>query len=269
MTGMDWCTRTATSALASEVNATSPSIPAVLRPALRCVTCRTLTSVLAWLCSISLCRFLTRGQSCSCVALKIRCRSRRTCSSCSRQSMLSHQVVGAVVRVGLVFRSVHVVQACHRYRERMSGHRCPTCPSVPVVSCCSSSSAHLPTSARFRAQAPGPVSGQLCAAPGGGAGQYCRVFLLPFGRRRSLLGHPVPPRASAPLAIGLPRCDQRGPWRGFRVPHARDPAGIGCPLYPGDDGAEHGQAQSLTAASRLPTAGPCHPGTADRPGMCN
>src|SRR5260370_16086189 len=40
---MDWCTRTATFALASGVNATSPSIPAVLRPALRCVTCRTLT----------------------------------------------------------------------------------------------------------------------------------------------------------------------------------------------------------------------------------
>ena len=87
---MDWCTRTATSALASGVNATSPSIPAVLRPALRCVTCRTLTSVLARLRSISFCRFLTFGQSCSCDALKIRCRSRRTCSSCARQSILSH-----------------------------------------------------------------------------------------------------------------------------------------------------------------------------------
>jgi hypothetical protein len=75
------CTRTATSALASEVSATSPSIPAVLRPALRCVTCLTLTSVLARLRSISFCRFLTLGQSCSCAALKIRCRSRLTCSS--------------------------------------------------------------------------------------------------------------------------------------------------------------------------------------------
>ena len=76
----DWCTRTATCALASGVSATSPSIPAVLRPALRCVTCRTLTSVQARLRSISFCRFLTLGQSCSCVALKIRCLSRRTCS---------------------------------------------------------------------------------------------------------------------------------------------------------------------------------------------
>ncbi len=44
---MDWCTRTATCALVSGVSATSPSIPAVLRPVLRCVTCRTLTSVVA------------------------------------------------------------------------------------------------------------------------------------------------------------------------------------------------------------------------------
>src|SRR5215472_10258361 len=41
----DWCTRTAAPALASGVSATSPSIPAVLRPVLRCVTCRTLISV--------------------------------------------------------------------------------------------------------------------------------------------------------------------------------------------------------------------------------
>jgi hypothetical protein len=88
---MDWRTCTATSALASEVSATSPSIPAVLRPALRCVTCRTLTSVLARLRSISFCRFRTFAQSCSCAALKIRCRSRRTCSSCSRQSIRSHR----------------------------------------------------------------------------------------------------------------------------------------------------------------------------------
>ena len=40
------CTCTAISALAWLVSATSPSIPAVLRPVFRCVTCRTLTSVL-------------------------------------------------------------------------------------------------------------------------------------------------------------------------------------------------------------------------------
>jgi len=37
------CTRTASAILAGAVNATSPSIPAVLRPVLCCVACRTLT----------------------------------------------------------------------------------------------------------------------------------------------------------------------------------------------------------------------------------
>ena len=44
---------------AREVNATSPSIPAVVRPVLRCATCRTLTSVLDRLRNISFCRFRT------------------------------------------------------------------------------------------------------------------------------------------------------------------------------------------------------------------
>ena len=42
-----WWTQTAISALALEDSATCPSIPGVRRPALRCVTCRTLTSVFA------------------------------------------------------------------------------------------------------------------------------------------------------------------------------------------------------------------------------
>ena len=75
------CTRTAISALAWLVSATCPSIPAVRRPALRCVTCRTLTSVLLQLRSISFCKFLASGQSPSRTALKIRPRSRRTCPS--------------------------------------------------------------------------------------------------------------------------------------------------------------------------------------------
>ena len=65
-------------------------------------------------------------------------------------------------------------------------------------------------SARFRARAPGPVSGRLCRAPGGRAGNDGAGFPLPFGRRRSLPGHPVPPGASAPLAIGLPRRHRDG-----------------------------------------------------------
>ena len=60
--------------------------PRCHRPALRCVTCRTLTSVLLQLRSASFCRFLASGQSPSCTALKILPRSRRTRSSWRRQS---------------------------------------------------------------------------------------------------------------------------------------------------------------------------------------
>jgi hypothetical protein len=103
------CTCTASSILAWEVNATCPSIPAVLRPALRCVACRTLTSVLLQLRSINFCKFLTVARSCSCAALKIRCRSRRTLSSWWRQSTASHSYVTSKGPFTI---------------------RCPTCPSV-------------------------------------------------------------------------------------------------------------------------------------------
>ena len=79
------CACTASTILAGEVSATCPSIPAVLRPALRCVTCRTLTSVFDQLRSIIFCKDLSLARSCSCAALKILPRSRRTLSSCSRQ----------------------------------------------------------------------------------------------------------------------------------------------------------------------------------------
>jgi len=81
---------TAKSILAGEVSATFPSMPAVVRPALRCATWRTLRSVFDQLRSISFCRFLTWGQSPSFVALKILPRSRRTFSSWRRQATVSH-----------------------------------------------------------------------------------------------------------------------------------------------------------------------------------
>ena len=75
------CTCTAISARSFEDSATCPSIPAVLRPALRCVTCRTLTSVFDQDRSIIFCRDRTVAQSCSRVALKILRRSRLTLPS--------------------------------------------------------------------------------------------------------------------------------------------------------------------------------------------
>jgi hypothetical protein len=54
-----WCARTATFIPAGPSRATTPSTPAVARPALRWVTCRTLTSVLRHDRSIIFCRLLT------------------------------------------------------------------------------------------------------------------------------------------------------------------------------------------------------------------
>ena len=59
-------------------------------------------------------------------------------------------------------------------------------------------------------------------------------FLLPFGHRHSLLGHPVPARE-----LGLPHGrltghhPAPGPGRGFHVSHLRDTTGVGAPSTPG------------------------------------
>jgi hypothetical protein len=44
----------------------------------------------------------------------------------------------------------------------------------------------------------------------------------------------LPPLLRSAYRPATWRC---GPERGFHVPHARDTAGIGCSLNPGDDGA--------------------------------
>ena len=86
------CRYIASPARSGEVSATCPSTPGVRRPVLRWLTCRTLTSVLARLRSISRCRLRACFQSPACTALKILCRSRRTCSSSARQLTASQPV---------------------------------------------------------------------------------------------------------------------------------------------------------------------------------
>lgn len=77
---VEWsrCTRAAISALAFDDKATSPSIPAVRRPVLRWVACRTLISVFDQEPSIIFCKDRTRAQSSFRVAVKIRRRSLTT-----------------------------------------------------------------------------------------------------------------------------------------------------------------------------------------------
>src|SRR6266567_4536246 len=188
---MDWCTRTATSALASGVSATSPSIPAVFRPAL---LLRRLEDPLPQPPYLPLVR-----------------------PPVDRVPFGRRVLPG-----GPVLRSVRLVQGRHRQRERVSCHRRLTFPSVPAVTCCSPSTAHLPTSARSRAQGtrPGirpvmrdhPAEGRSC----------CPAFPLPFGCRHSLPGHPFPPGDSAPLTIGLPRRNSSADQDRFSVFRTRE-----------------------------------------------
>src|ERR1022692_110470 len=199
---MPACTCTATSARAWLVSATSPSIPAVLRPVLRCVTCRTLTSVLLQLRSISFCKFLAEGQSPSCTALKILPRSRRTCSSWWRQSTCSQASPSNEGRPSGPFTEVSNMPISTGIYARFV------------------SKAHLPTSAPLRARAPRSVSGQLYEHPSGRRpGPAAPAFLLPFSHRHSLFGHPVLPGNSAPLTVGLPH-RLRLPAPGIRT-HSR------------------------------------------------
>ena len=80
------CTLSTSCILASGVSTTSPSTPAVKRPALRSVTRRTLKSVFARERSINFCNRRTLARSPAFDAVKIRCRNRRTSASVRRQS---------------------------------------------------------------------------------------------------------------------------------------------------------------------------------------
>ena len=165
-----WWTQTAISALAFGDRAVCPSTPAVRRPALRCVTCRTLTSVFDQERSIIFCSDRTSAQSCSRVALKILRRSRPTLPSWSRQSMASQS-------------------------STSSGPFTVTVPNLPFGSgSLISISVQRLTCPRQHPHGPATrlVSGQLSPAAGGGASRDAAGFLSPFGHRHSLLGHPVP-----------------------------------------------------------------------------
>src|SRR4249919_3337588 len=109
---------------------------------------------------------------------------------------------------------------------------CPTCPSVPAVTCTGPSKAHLPTSATPFGSGPQvryPASYPPAATWRGS--HIARGFLSPFGHRHLLLGHPVPAGNSALLTVGLPGNTRT--LTGFpRSARTRFDRG-GCPLYPG------------------------------------
>ena len=129
------------------------------------------------------------------------------------------------------------------------------------------STAHLPTSARLRAQAPGPVSGQLHKASGGGAGHAAMLSccLSATGIRfLGILSRPgVPPplrsayhaASAARTRTGFP-CSARVRPGWLRVPSL--PRGRRCPRRPVNLPGRP------PAASQRPA--PIHPGQQPAPG---
>src|SRR6266487_2928080 len=165
-----WCAQLAISALAIDDSASRPSIPAVLRPALRCVTCRTLTSVFDQDRSISFCRDRTLAQSPSRVALKILRRSRPTLPSWVRHWMASQSGTSSgpftVTVSNLSFGSEGL--SASAFKGSPAHVSTPWGPA---------------TRAGIRPVIPDDRRRTDHAVLG---------FLPPFGHRHWLLGHPVP-----------------------------------------------------------------------------
>ena len=269
------CTRTAISALARDVRATSPSIPAVLRPAFRCVTCRTLIRVFDQERSIIFCKDRTFGQSCSRDALKILCRSRLTLPSWTRQSTASQSGMPSgpfACRAPPPWPPPG--RPCPRrgrpgprpgrptpgWRSCIPSLRL-TCPSVRTASSASKFKGSPATrQPRFRASHQGWYPAGYARAPGGGAGDrspgFPAAFRLPAfaswascSRQRDSALLTVGLPGSAWTLAGFPRC--------AHLSHDR----IGCPLYPEAQRCSHGRSDpSGRRLPPLPGARPYHPG---------
>jgi hypothetical protein len=119
--------------------------------------------------------------------------------------------------------------------------------------------AHLTASARFRARAPGPVSGRLCGTTAWRGRPSRPGFPLRFRCRHSLFGHPMPAEG-----LGLPHGrltgqHMPGPRRGYRVPHARAATGVGALYTPGTAVLVPAKARARPAPAALPrpVPGPC------------
>lgn len=188
-------------------------MPAVLRPALCCVTRLTLTSVFDRLRNINFCRLRTRLRSPSCDALKILCRRRPTLSSTGRQyspsqsspspwgpftSTVSNLSASAGITI-IVSSKTHLTHDSFSRQGARASHGIR-----PVI--------------RTR---------RLEDSGTAGIG-----FLLPFGHRRWLLGSSCSRPTVQPSSRSAHQ-KHSGSGRGYHVPHAQDPAGEGAASIPG------------------------------------
>jgi hypothetical protein len=228
------------SGLAGAVTMTTSSMPAVLRPAVRSVTRRTLTRALARDRSINFCKWRTFFRSRACDAVKMRWCRRRTWSSTSGQLTdppVEHVVLGSVR---------HLVEPLWRL----------TWPSVRVPS----SIVYLTGSPDPRQHPLGsghlPVSGQLCGTAGEGATMVSRVSCCLSATGVGFSGHPFP--AEVGLPCGRLAALDRTPSEIPRSTRARFDRG-GCLLYPGDGGAHPADKKSPTGACRFSATSPYTP----------
>jgi hypothetical protein len=120
-----------------------------------------------------------------------------------------------------------ICAAAHRRRCREP--RTPCNCRGGRYSTSSSSQAHLTASARFRALAPGLVSGRLSTTTRLKNRPIGRGFPLPFGHRHRFSVILFPPRDRL-SSRSAHRPTRAGARRGYRVPHARAATGGGRPL---------------------------------------
>jgi hypothetical protein len=102
--------------------------------------------------------------------------------------------------------------------------------------------------------------------PAGEPGTAAREFLLPFGRRLSLLKASCPARGVPPLLRSAYRAAagaDPGKVSMFRTRETRP--GPGALYTPGTAVPARPRMRPVTAACRLAAAGPCHPGATIRP----
>src|SRR5215831_2800288 len=208
------CSQAAISAFSQPASTTLPSTPAVLRPALTSVTRRTLTNAFAREPSISFCRLRTFFRSPALLAVKIRCRSRRTSSSTARQPTASQS------------------------RTSPSGpFAAAAAPNLPIGSGASNHQVHTGSpDPRQLPFGPGirPYPASYPGTASGGASTRCPVSCRLSATGLRFLGHPAP-AGELSLPHGRPTGSNppAGPQRGCRVAHEQDATGQGALFTPG------------------------------------
>src|SRR5215831_18045330 len=193
---------------------TLPSTPAVLRPALTSVTRRTLNRAFARERSISFCRLRTFFRSPALLAVKIRCRSRRTSPSTCRQSTASQSRTSSSGPFTTMVSNLPLSSG-------VSGHLLSTGSPDPRQLPFGPGISPYPTSYAQTTRRRMPVLRPAVS---------CCLSAIGIG----LLGHPAP-AGELNLPHGRPAGPQKlaGPQRGCRVAHEQAATGQGASFIPG------------------------------------